>query len=53
MFGTDYPVMCPGEDLARLFSLALSETELEDLLWRNAVRIYGLTPPWCPAGIAR
>lgn len=46
MFGTDYPVMCPNEDLNYMFSLPLSEEELEDMLWRNAVRIYKLAPPW-------
>ena len=47
MFGTDYPVMCPDEDLDYLFGFPLSWEEQDAILWRNAVRIYGLTPPWC------
>lgn len=46
MFGTDYPVMRPNEDLDCLFRLSLPEQALEDILWRSATAIYALTPPW-------
>lgn len=46
MFGTDFPVCRPGYDIEYLLSLPLDPEQQEDILWRNAVRIYGLTPPW-------
>lgn len=52
MFGTDYPVMRPFEDRDYMFRFGLSETELDDMLWRNAARIYKLTPPWCAENTA-
>ena len=46
MFGTDYPMMTPGEDLEFLDSYDLGPQAMEDILWKNAVKIYHLTPPW-------
>ena len=42
MFGTDYPVMNPGEELERFFRLKLTDDVREDILWNNAVRFLGL-----------
>ena len=42
MFGTDYPMWSPAEELQRLYALGLNEDELEMILWKNANRIFDL-----------
>lgn len=39
LFGSDYPMWHPGEELQRFRSLGLSEKETELMLYRNAERI--------------
>lgn len=46
LFGTDFPIVVPGFDMDYFLRLPLTETEREDILWRNAVTAYKLTPPW-------
>lgn len=38
MFGTDYPVKNPGDELSRFFKLELTETQRENILYYNAKR---------------
>ena len=45
MFGTDYPVWEPGEDIEFLDALPLSENEREQIWFRTCEEFYGLTPP--------
>ncbi len=40
MFGSDFPMWSPKEELNRLFSLGLSENELDDILCNNFKRFY-------------
>lgn len=42
LFGTDYPMWDPKEELERLDSLGLSESDKENILWKNAVKAYEL-----------
>ena len=42
MFGTDYPMWGPEEDLAYLDSLALTEEEREWIYWRTCAQLYHL-----------
>lgn len=42
MFGTDYPVMRPEDELERFFRLKLTDRQREDILWNNAVRFLGI-----------
>lgn len=42
MFGTDYPVMRPEDELERFFGLKLTDSQREDILWNNAVNFLGL-----------
>ena len=37
LFGTDYPMWKPAEELARFYRLKLMEEEEEKILWRNAL----------------
>ena len=46
MFGTDYPVCQPHYDMDFLLSLPIEGEALGDVFWRNAVKIYKLSPPW-------
>ncbi len=40
LFGSDYPMWHPGEELGRLRSLGLNEEEMDLMLWKNAERIF-------------
>jgi len=42
MFGSNYPMITPGDCLADLPLLGQSEEELEPFLWRNANRVFDL-----------
>lgn len=42
MFGTDYPVMNPKEELERFFRLQLTDRQREEILWNNAIRFLHL-----------
>lgn len=42
VFGTDYPMWKPKDEVDRLKSLPLTDEEKEKIFWKNAVRIYGL-----------
>lgn len=44
MFGTDFPVCIPHFDLKYLFALGFDEATLDQILFQNAVRIYGIGP---------
>jgi predicted TIM-barrel fold metal-dependent hydrolase len=41
LFGSDYPMWNPGEELARLRSLGLSHREERRILWENAMTVLG------------
>ena len=43
MFGTDYPMWSAVDELERLDRLPLTEQERQDILYRNAVRLLGIT----------
>lgn len=43
MFGTDYPMWNPREELAVLHALDLPQDALEKILYRNAARLLGLS----------
>ncbi len=43
MFGTDYPMWDPKEELERLKKLRLSDREMENILYRNAETFLGLS----------
>lgn len=42
LFGTDYPMWHPDEELRRLRSLGLDKEATENILWRNAAKVFGL-----------
>ena len=42
LFGTDYPMWDPSEELARFNAIPLTEEERERVLWKNADRLFGL-----------
>ncbi len=42
LFGTDYPMWSPAEELKRFMSLDLTDQEREDILWNNSVRLLKL-----------
>ena len=42
MFGTDYPVKNTAEELERLFRLKLTDNQLENILWNNAMRFLNI-----------
>lgn len=42
LFGTDYPMWSPKEELERFMQLKLSDAEREDILWNNATRLFNL-----------
>ena len=43
LFGTDYPMWNPKEELSRLIDLRLSDSEMENILFRNAERFLGIS----------
>ena len=42
LFGTDYPMWNPKEELERFMQMQLTDAEREDILWNNAQRILQL-----------
>lgn len=42
LFGVDYPMWEPVQEVERFFRLPLTETEREQVLYRNAEALYGL-----------
>ncbi len=42
LFGVDYPMWTPGEELNRFLALPLTEDERERVLYKNAAALYGL-----------
>ena len=42
LFGSDYPMWDPSEELARFDRISLTEEERERILWKNADRLFGL-----------
>ncbi len=42
LFGTDYPMWNPAEEMQFLLSLGLSEEEYENILWKNAEKLFHL-----------
>lgn len=40
LFGSDYPMWSPGEELKRLYALDLTDDELQMILWGNAARVF-------------
>lgn len=42
LFGTDYPMWDPGEEVERFMRLKLTDGEREDILWNNAARLFQL-----------
>ena len=42
MFGTDFPMWNPKEELERFFRLGLSEEENRAILYGNFARLFGL-----------
>ena len=42
MFGTDYPVMCPHDELELFFKIKLTEKQREDILYNNAINFLNL-----------
>lgn len=43
LFGTDYPMWSPKEELERFFAMGLTEEENEKILWRNAARLFSIS----------
>ena len=42
LYGSDYPMWTPKEELARFLQLKLTDREKEDILWNNAARLFQL-----------
>ena len=42
LFGSDYPMWNPQEEVERFLRLELSDREREDILWNNAARLFKL-----------
>lgn len=42
IFGTDYPMWVPKNEVDTFFSLGLSDAENEAILWRNAAKLFRL-----------
>ena len=42
LYGTDYPMWTPEEELERFMRIPLSDQEREDILWNNAARLLKL-----------
>lgn len=41
LYGTDYPMWRPKDELRRFMRLDLTDREREDILWNNAARLFG------------
>ena len=44
LFGVDYPMWSPVDEVARFAALPLTEAERERVLYRNAALLYGIRP---------
>ena len=44
LFGVDYPMWSPIEEVARFKNLFLTEEEQEQILWKNAASLFGIQP---------
>ncbi len=42
LFGTDYPMWRPVEEIERFLQIELSEQEREDIFYNNAARLFGI-----------
>ena len=42
MFGSNYPMLTPGDCLEQLDDLGLDEETAECFLWRNASEVFGI-----------
>ena len=42
IYGTDYPMWDPEQEVKRFLQVPLTDTEREDILWNNAARIFDL-----------
>lgn len=42
LFGTDYPMWNPKEEIGRFMQMGLTDAEREDVLWNNAARLLQL-----------
>lgn len=42
IFGSDYPMWNPQEEVQRFMQLDLTDSEQEDILWNNAARLFDL-----------
>jgi predicted TIM-barrel fold metal-dependent hydrolase len=40
LFGTDYPLWRPEEELERFMQIELTEAEREDILYNNAAKLF-------------
>lgn len=43
LFGTDYPMWSPTEELERFYAMQLTDEENEQILWKNAARLFDIT----------
>lgn len=43
LFGTDYPMWLPSEELERFYALELTPEENEQILWRNAAKLFDIS----------
>ena len=43
MFGTDYPMWQPAQELNEMMNCNLTDDELEKILWKNAEAFSGVT----------
>lgn len=44
LFGTDYPMWNPAQELGRFLALQLPQRDGENILYNNAARLFGLCP---------
>ena len=42
LYGTDYPMWNPRDEIDRFLQLDLTDGEKEDILWNNAARMFQL-----------
>jgi predicted TIM-barrel fold metal-dependent hydrolase len=42
LFGSDYPMWLPGDELKRFMALALTDEENEKILYGNAAKLFGV-----------
>ena len=42
MFGTDYPVMLPENEIKRFLAIPLNEKEREDIFYNNAIKFLNI-----------